>query len=644
MVHTPRWLTLATLGVMAVLLLTACTPAAVPTTAPATATAPAATNPPATNPPATGTPAPGTDAPATDAPATDAPATDAPATDAPATDAPATAYPTRGEEPSDPSTIADAYPNYGGAVDCEAGTFNGLPYSGTVESITAPDPLTVVFDLCAPDVAFLSKVAFSVFSINDSDYLIEHAAAGDLKDGMNGTGAYSLTEWQRGTELDFARFDGYWGEPAAAATAVLKWLTEPAARLTELTSGNTHGITNVGPTDFDTVRNNPDLQLLEGGGLNTLYLGMNHNFAPWDDAAVREALAIGIDRQRIVDNFLPPGSEVATHFTPCAIPFGCDGDEWPATDVEAARAMITAAAGEAGITTTLGYRNVPRGYLPLPVDIATDFQDQLEAINIHATLDEQESGTFIGNANAGALEGLFLLGWGADYPDVTNFLDYHFGAGCTSAFGDCYPEIFELLQAGSGTADEAARTQAYTDANNAIAAQVPMVPISHAGFANAYLAGVEGAQASPLSTEILAAMTPPDGGDQIVFTQNAEPIGLYCADETDGESLRACEQTMEALYSFEINGTATVPALATACTPNDDLSVWTCNLREDVTFHNGATFEAKDVIASFAAQWDAGSALHVGNTGTFEYWGGLWGGNLNPPAPCGIPEQPACAE
>ena len=171
-----------------------------------------------------------------------------------------------------------------------------------------------------------------------------------------------------------------------------------------------------------------------------------------------------------------------------------------------------------------------------------------------------------------------------------------------------------------------------------------MVPISHAGFANAYQAGVEVAQASPLSNELLFRMAPPGGGDTVVFTQNAEPIGLYCADETDGESLRACEQSMEALYSYEINGTAPIPALATECAANEDLSVWTCTLREGVTFHNGATFEAKDVITSFAAQWDAASPLHVGNTGVFEYWGGLWGGNLNPPAPCGIPDQPACAE
>ena len=81
-----------------------------------------------------------------------------------------------------------------------------------------------------------------------------------------------------------------------------------------------------------------------------------------------------------------------------------------------------------------------------------------------------------------------------------------------------------------------------------------------------------------------------------------------------------------------MGSTATEPALATGCTANEDLTVWTCTLREGVTFHDGATFDASDVIVSFAAQWDAASPLHVGRTGAFEYWPSLVGGGfLNPP-------------
>ena len=69
--------------------------------------------------------------------------------------------------------------------------------------------------------------------------------------------------------------------------------------------------------------------------------------------------------------------------------------------------------------------------------------------------------------------------------------------------------------------------------------------------------------------------------------------------------------------------------MPTGCEPNEDASLWTCTLKEGVTFHDGATFEAQDVITSFAPQWDAAHPLHVGSTSQFEYFPGLWGGFLN---------------
>ena len=111
--------------------------------------------------------------------------------------------------------------------------------------------------------------------------------------------------------------------------------------------------------------------------------------------------------------------------------------------------------------------------------------------------------------------------------------------------------------------------------------------------------------------------------------QNAEPISLYCGDETDGETLRACEQIYEPLLSYKVGGAEVVPALAEKFEANDELSEWTFTLRPNVTFHNGATLDANDVVATFGSQWDATNPNHKGNTGVFEYFGGFFGANLN---------------
>jgi len=115
----------------------------------------------------------------------------------------------------------------------------------------------------------------------------------------------------------------------------------------------------------------------------------------------------------------------------------------------------------------------------------------------------------------------------------------------------------------------------------------------------------------------------------IVFEQNAEPLSLYCPDETDGESLRACEMTNESLYGYD--GANSVPALATGCTASADSKTWTCKLRSGVKYHDGADLDANDVVLSYAVQWDTKHPFHKGRSGAFDYFPSLWGGFLNPP-------------
>ncbi|MFL5679174.1 MAG: ABC transporter substrate-binding protein [Chloroflexota bacterium] len=523
---------------------------------------------------------------------------------------------------------ATAYPESGEAPCGVA------PYTGTFKKITAVDAKTVRFDLCSPDVAFLSKIAFSSFAINDSDYLKKAAADGSIVEKPNGTGPYMLKEWARGDHITMVANPNYTGpNKAKSPTLIIKWSKEAAQRLVELQSGSVDGIDNVGPEDFDKVKGDSSLKLIERPALNIMYIGMSNAFKPFDNEKVRQAVAMGIDRDRIVKNFYPAGSEVAAKFTPCAIPGGCEGDDWYAFDAPKAKQLLADAGFPNGFKTVIHLRDVVRSYLPNPTQVATDIQAQLKAnLNIDATIDVQESTTYIDNSNAGKLDGIHLLGWGADYPDVTNFLDVHFGAGATKQFGKHYSDIEAALSKGAQTPDQAGRNAAYADANNLIKQHVPMIPVAHGGSAVAYRADVADSHSSPLGNELFSVMTPGDR-QQFVFQQGAEPGGLYCADETDGESLRVCEQMTEALYGYKIGGLDAEPALATECKPNTELTTWTCTLRDGVKFADGSTLDANDVVTTFAAQWDAKNPLHKARTGDFTYFSTLFGGFLNPPPP-----------
>jgi peptide/nickel transport system substrate-binding protein len=502
-------------------------------------------------------------------------------------------------------------------------------YVGNLAGIEATDAQTVTFTLCNPDVAFPSKVAFSALGIFPEEQL-EEASTGAPVDSPIGTGPYKLEAWEKGSQIVLTANEDYWGDAPAIPTVVFRWSEESAQRLVELQSGDVDGIDNVGTEDFETVSGDSNLQLIEREPLNVFYLGFNVDKPPFDNEQLRQAIGYAIDKDRIIENFYPEGSIAADQFLPPGIPQYQDGAETFTYDPDRARELLTEAGYPNGVDLgALSYRATVRGYLPQPPQVASDIRDQLAQVGITVALDEQEEGAFIDNANTGALS-FYMLGWGADFPDATNFWDFHFGVGASPQFGTGFDDMHEVLTEAGSTVDEGERGDLYAQANELLFQHAQAIPVAYGGSAVAFNASVEDAHASPLSNERFAVMSE-EGADQLVWMQNGEPSGLYCADETDGEALRVCEQINESLLGYEVGGTEVEPALAEEWESNDDLTEWTFTLRDGVTFHDGSTFDANDVVASYRAQWDAADPRHVGREGLFTYFEALFGGFLNPP-------------
>lgn len=585
-----------TMMILASMVLSACQPAA--TVAP---TAPAATQPAA--------------APATAAPAATQPPA---ATD---TSAPAAAQPTG-------TTAAPAFtPLSLAAPDCN--------YGGNIKSIEAPDANTVVFSLCTPDAAFPAKVAFSAFEILPKAVL--DATGGDsakIGNAPVGTGPMILKEWVRGDHMTFVPNPNYWGPKPTISTLIFQWSKEPAQRLLELQSGNVDAIELVGAEDVVTIQADTSLAYTPVPATDTLYFGMNNTKPPFDNEMVRQAFGMAIDKARIVKNFFPAGSTVAEQFLyPELKPGFTDGLTWYPYDPAKAKQMLTDAKFDFNQTIPFSYRQATRGYAPHPDQIAQDVQAQLAQIGVKIKLDVQESGTLIGNSGLGKLT-FFLLGWGEDYPDATDWFDYHFGA-TSKMFGNSYPDIVDAIKAGGTSPDPAARQAAYDTVNKLLMQHVPMIPIAHGAYGHAFKASVKNVVVGPYTIDFPYMGT--DSG-QLVWLQTAEPISLWCGDETDGETIWACQQIYEPLLTYKYGTTSIDPALATGYEGNTDLTQYTFHLRQGVKFSDGSAFSSADVFATYTAMWDNKNPNHKGNTGAFEYFGSLFGGLLNPPIPTPTPK------
>ncbi len=296
-------------------------------------------------------------------------------------------------------------------------------YGGEFKSIEAVDEKTVKFTLCYPDPAFPMKVAFSVFSIQDKDFL--DANGGDsvkMSENVNGTGPYKLKEWKRGDSIIFEANPDYWGEKAKTSTLIFRWSEQSAQRFLELQSGTVDGIDNPAPEDFAAIEGDPNLKLYPRQGLNIFYIGFNNKMKPFDDINVRKAFAMAIDRQRIIDQFYPEGSIVAENFVPpFTKPGYSENIKWYEYNPEEAKKLLEQAGYKDGLEVTLTFRNVVRAYLPTPDKVAQEIQAQLKEVGVNVKIEEMESAAFI-DATAAGQKAFYLLGWNGDYADATNFL------------------------------------------------------------------------------------------------------------------------------------------------------------------------------------------------------------------------------
>jgi len=420
------------------------------------------------------------------------------------------------------------------AADCD--------YGGNLRSIEAVDELTVVVTLCNPDAIFDQEMASLGLSIHPREYLEATGGAGEILTRAIGTGPLRLVNWDQGNEMVFERFDDYWGEPSIEDTVILRWNSEAAARATELRAGTIDGMKFANPDDIPVFRNDPNFNLIEIPPLTGVYVAMSNFFEPLNDVRVRSAIAMGIDRQRIVDNFFPEGSPLTPDFVPPAV-FGHVGEGGvPGYDPEAARAMLEAAAADLGFSLpldtvvdtrtgearslTLTWRDVVRAYLPNPGIIANDIQVQLAEIGIMADVQVVESGAFIASSLSGN-EPLHILGWHADFPDATNFLTCCHGPNMAQ-MGNPYPEVYEPLIAAGQVLDPEERMELFQQVADGMAAAVPWVPFGHAGAADVWQARMIGVHPGVLDgTEEFARIEDPDDNN-VIYMQNAEPISLYC--------------------------------------------------------------------------------------------------------------------
>jgi peptide/nickel transport system substrate-binding protein len=162
-------------------------------------------------------------------------------------------------------------------------------------SITAPDDATVVITLAAPNADFLFALtgrAGLVFKTGDTT---------DLQTAANGTGPFTVSDWNQGDSLVLARNDAYWGEKAGVAEVVLDYIPDASAAVNAATSGDVDVVTELDPEFRDQVEGLGTFALSSGLTTDKGTLAFNNQRAPFTDERVRQALRMAIDHDALIE-------------------------------------------------------------------------------------------------------------------------------------------------------------------------------------------------------------------------------------------------------------------------------------------------------------------------------------------------------
>jgi peptide/nickel transport system substrate-binding protein/oligopeptide transport system substrate-binding protein len=184
------------------------------------------------------------------------------------------------------------------------------------------------------------------------------------------------------------------------------------------------------PAKFVEVMADPEqaARVVEGGQLHTGYITMNVKIPPFDNKAVRQAVNMAINKERITQ-IINGRAVPATQPLPPSMPGYTEGYAGYAFDPEAAKAMLAEAGFPDGFETELFVMNTD----PNP-RIAQAIQQDLAGVGITAAIQSLAQANVIaagGEEDQAPMIWSGGMAWIADFPDPSNF--YGPILGCAGA-------------------------------------------------------------------------------------------------------------------------------------------------------------------------------------------------------------------
>ncbi len=201
----------------------------------------------------------------------------------------------------DPATAAayafDTLGSVKGFEEANAGNLDAL-------AVSAPDATTFVVELSAP-VAYFHKIVAHATLVPVQQATVEaNGEAWTLNPETYITsGPYKMTEFVDGDRIVFEKNEHYWDVANITFDKITYRLIEDAnAAYTAYNQGEISMIKTVPSEEIPSLKGNPEFHV--DPNMGTYYVSFNTQKAPFDNAKVRQALSLVIDREYVANTIM----------------------------------------------------------------------------------------------------------------------------------------------------------------------------------------------------------------------------------------------------------------------------------------------------------------------------------------------------
>ncbi|WP_099360742.1 peptide ABC transporter substrate-binding protein [Fredinandcohnia onubensis] len=366
--------------------------------------------------------------------------------------------------------------------------------NGTVEDvgIKAVDDRTFEVELTSPLGYFDSLLTLWTFYPVKKDLVESNKNWAAEAEGYISNGPFKMTKWAHDSEVVIEKNDQYYASDVVNLNKVTFKMVNEATTYYQMFKTDELDLIMTLPTDaIDAEKQNEEYHAVPYYG--TYMYMLNVEKEPFNNAKVRKAFAMAIDRKALVENvtkggetpafgMVPPGAE-----TPDG-DFREVGGDYLKEDYDEAKKLLAEGMAEEGWTelpeVTLLY-NTSENHKKIAEAVQEMFKKNL---GVSIKLANQEWGTYLDTTEQKNYQ-MARMGWIGIFVDPVVMLDYYLGDSPNNRTGWVNEEFDSLMQQAKVEQDQAKRYQLLHDAEKVLMNDLPFIPVSF--YTNTFLTSNE---------------------------------------------------------------------------------------------------------------------------------------------------------